>query len=270
MPFFLIAAAATIVGTPANIDQVINRAPAGATIELAPGDYGKISIKGKAWSKPVTLDLKQGAKATLEVINSKGVRVTGGTFGLTGTGYAINVRNSQNVGFANLLIKNAQRGIVIAQSQDVTVSHADIVNMTIDGINIGSSQRVTVTDSSCRDFNTGEAHPDCIQLWSHPQRGVTQDVTLLRNRSDGNMQGFTAFNHVRKGVDDGGFDRVTIADNWVRAYRPNGVAVYDCRNCRIENNKAVTPKGAKHNVQVRVTRCSDCAVGGNENGKREK
>lgn len=270
MPFFLIAAAATIAGTPANIEQVINRAPAGATIELAPGDYGKISIKGKAWAKPITLNLKPGAQATLEVINSKGVRVSGGTFGLIDKGYAIHVRNSQNVGFANLLIKNAQRGIVIAESQDVTVSRADMVNLTIDGINIASSQRVSVTDSICREFNTGKAHPDCIQLWSSPKGGVTQDVTLLRNRSDGNMQGFTAFNHVRNGIDDGGFDRITMADNWVRGDYPNGVAVYDCRNCRIENNKAVTPKKAKYNVQVRVIRCSDCTVAGNENGKREK
>lgn len=270
MPIFIAAAAATLAGTPANIDKVIHDAPAGSTIVLAPGEYGKIRIRGKEWAKPVTLEMKDGARATLEVVGSKGIRVKGGTFGSIDKGYAIHVRQSQDVGFYGVKVADAPRGMVIAQSQHVTVTKADIVNMKIDGINIGSSQHVTVTDSTCRDFDTGEMHPDCIQLWSSPKRGVTQDVTLLRNRSDGNMQGFTAFNHVRNGVNDGGFDRVTMRDNWVRAYRVNGVAVYDCRDCNISNNTAVTPKDAERHVVVRVFRCTDCTVENNVDGERPK
>ncbi|MCT2398388.1 right-handed parallel beta-helix repeat-containing protein [Novosphingobium mangrovi (ex Huang et al. 2023)] len=267
MSILMMALGSTLSATPATVERVIEDAPPGAVIVLAPGDYGKIRIQGKTWSEPVTLNMTD-ARATLEIGNAQGVRVVGGTFGLVSQGYAIHVLNSRDIGFENVKMTSAQRGLVIAQSQDVSVSHARIVNMTIDGINIGSSQRVTVTDSSCSDFRTGKAHPDCIQMWSSPTRGITQDVKLLRNSSDGDMQGFTAFNHVRKGVDDGGFDRITIADNRVRAYRVNGVAVYDCRNCVIVNNVAETPKDAKRHVVIRVFRCTDCTVKGNVNGRR--
>ncbi|MCJ2180074.1 right-handed parallel beta-helix repeat-containing protein [Novosphingobium album (ex Hu et al. 2023)] len=264
---FIAASAAT--ATPATLDTIIANARAGEKIVLAAGDYGKISIQGKKWLQPITLDMGM-ARATLEVTNSQGVRIVGGSFGRVNTGYAIHVRNSRNIEFSAVHMTSATRGLVIAQSQDVKVTRAEIDNMTIDGINIGSSQRITVTDSTCRNFNTGEAHPDCIQMWSSPKRGITQDVKLLRNRSDGEMQGFTAFNHIRNGIDDGGFDRITISDNWIRAYRVNGVAVYDCRHCVITNNVAVMPDDAQNKVMVRVFRCTDCTVEGNVDADRPR
>lgn len=267
MSFLVLAAASAVTATPATLDTLIADARAGTKIVLTPGDYGKIAIQGKEWPQPITLDMGQ-ARATLEVAGSQGVRIVGGSFGRVDKGYAIHVRNSRNIEFSSVHMTSASRGLVIAQSQDVTVTRADIENMTIDGINIGSSQRVTVTDSTCRNFNTGEAHPDCIQMWSSPKRGVTQDVKLLRNRSDGNMQGFTAFNHVRNGIDDGGFDRITISDNWVRAYRVNGVAVFDCRHCVITNNVAVMPEDGQRKVVIRVFRCTDCTVEGNIDANR--
>lgn len=268
---FMAAAVATV--TPATAQQAIETAQQGAVIKLAPGSYGRVMIVRKTWSRPITIDAS-GASLTLNIVASRGVNIRGGTFtgalGQGGEGYAVLVRQSSNVAFENVAISSSIRGMVIDRSTDVRVTRAMLTDMRIDGVNIASSQRVTITDSSCSAFNTGEAHPDCIQMWSSPKYGVTQDVTLLRNRSDGNMQGFTAFNHVRDGVDDGGFDRITIADSWARGQYAWGVAVFDCRNCVIRNNRGETPAGARHAVVVRATRCTNCTVTGNVDGRRPR
>ncbi|MBH0111342.1 right-handed parallel beta-helix repeat-containing protein [Novosphingobium sp. YJ-S2-02] len=268
VPGRLVSAAASFAA-PTTIEQVIARAKDGEVIELEAKDYGEILIKGHTWAKPVTIRAQPGTHGTLKIVKSQGVNVTGGDFGHIEKGYAMHVHLSKNVNISDVSLTAAPRGLVISRSQNVSVSKARITEMRIDGINVAASQHVTIVDSSCARFNTGKAHPDCIQLWSDPKRGgTTKDVTLLRNRSDGNMQGFTAFNHVRDGVDDGGFDRLVFRDNWVTGYYPNGVAVYDCRNCDISNNTAVTPPDAKWHVIVRAIRCTDCTVEGNVNGKR--
>ncbi|MFC3441144.1 hypothetical protein ACFOKF_08030 [Sphingobium rhizovicinum] len=272
MTIALLAAAAVTMATPATAQKIVETAPPGAMIRLAPGKYDRLQIKRKLWKRPITIDATD-ATLTLSMVQSGGVVVRGGTFagalGTGGEGYAIQLRQSHHVIFNGPNIQSSIRGLVIDRSTDIRVTRATITGMRIDGINIAASQRITITDSSCSNFDSGEAHPDCIQMWSRPDRGITQDVTLLRNRSIGKMQGFTGFNHVRNGVNDGGFDRITIKDSFVASDKwPRGIFLGDCRNCVVSGNRAETLTGARWMETIEVQNCTACDVKDNENGRR--
>ncbi|QGP78195.1 right-handed parallel beta-helix repeat-containing protein [Sphingobium sp. CAP-1] len=265
-------AASAMTATPVTAQRVVDTARPGAMIRLAPGDYGRLTIKNRQWKQPITIDAK-AATLKLAIIQSDGVILRGGTFsgamGAGGEGYAILLRQARRISFESPTMRASMRGLVIDRSSDVRVTRATITDMRIDGINIASSQRVTVTDSSCSNFDTGEAHPDCIQMWSRPDRGITQDVTLLRNRSVGKMQGFTGFNHVRNGVNDGGFDRITIKDSFVAGEdAPRGIFLGDCRDCVVTGNRAQTLPGARWMETISVENCTRCTVNDNQNGDR--
>ena len=242
--------------TPATVQAVIAAAKSGETITLAAGSYPRIVIKGKTWATPITLDASAANITQLTIDSSAGVNVKNGSFsgakGAAYLGYAAWVYKSRFVTFTAPQISNSNRGIVIDMSSDVDVTKAAMTGLSVDGIDISSSQRVKVTYSSCTAFKTGTAHPDCVQGWSRPGK-ITSDVLIDRNTMDSqNTQGIFFGNHVRNGVDDGGFDRVTITNNTIRGSYPNGIAVAACRGCVVTDNKAITMLGSKYKVMINL------------------
>jgi hypothetical protein len=261
-------AIAMIAASPTSLEMTISRARAGDTIRLAPGDYGPVAVRDRHWERPVTIEA-QDAVMVLNLEGVNGLIIRGGKFGpaLDNRGYAALVRSSSQISFAGSSFVDAKHGLVIDRSNNVTVDSVTLSGMTADGINIASSQHVRISKSRCTDFNPSPgAHPDCIQLWSRPATGITSDITLTDNVSTGNMQGFSAFNHVRGGVDDGGFDRIVMRGNTVQGMYPQGVAVYDCRNCTVRGNRTSRLPGARWRVSVNIVRCVDCDVGDNSVG----
>lgn len=264
MKIFTLILAATFVAqpalaapaTPSTVQAVIASAKPGDTITLAAGSYPRIVIKGKTWATPITLDASAAKITQLTIDSSAGVNVKNGSFsgakGAAYLGYAAWVYKSRLVTFSAPQISNSLRGIVIDMSGDVDVTRAAMTGLSVDGIDISSSQRVKVTYSSCTAFKTGTAHPDCIQAWSRPGK-TTSDVLIDHNTMDSPAtQGIFFGNHVRNGVDDGGFDRITITNNTVRGSYPNGIAVAACRGCVVTDNKAVTMLGSKYKVGINL------------------
>ena len=256
---------ASLTANPSNISDVIANARSGDTITLSAGDFGTVVIQ-RRFNKPVTL-IAGDARIKVAFRNSSGIELRGGVvtgaLGVGPAGYGISIQRSSNIRIAGARFSQSNRGLVISLSSDIFVSQASFTGMVIDGINVASSQRVVIRDNTCRDFQSGTAHPDCVQLWSRPN-AVTTDVIVEGNRSIGRgMQGFTAFNHVRRGVNDGGFDRISIINNFVVGNYPQGVAVYDCRRCKVVGNRTQTLPEARHRVSINIIRCSECLVSNN-------
>lgn len=254
---------------PGTIDAAIATARDGEVLTLPPGDYGLVKIQNQKWADPITLDLRK-ASLRMSILNSSGIKMIGGTFeNALGEGtdaYGIYARGSSDISLEGPLFRNSKRGLVVDRSHHITVTRATFTNLTVDGMNIAASQHVTVTDSECSAFVSQQiSHPDCIQLWSRKDQGITSDVTLLRNRASGDMQGFTAFN----GAQDGGFDRITVIGNYAATTYPQGVAIYGCRDCVVKDNVGVTPPGAKWGVVLmHAPNCIRCTVQNNKPGKR--
>lgn len=249
------AFAKTLNATPATIAANISAALPGDTIVLAPGNYGRISIANRNWSSPITIDATQ-AKLLLSVVNSSGADVKGGGYsgalGAGQAGYAISVTNSHHLTFSAPKISNSQRAMVLDHSHHIAITAPDMTGMIVDGIDLSSSQFVNIDGARCTAFVTGPAHPDCIQGWSRPG-GITSDIKITNTFMDSPVtQGISFFNHIRNGVDDGGFDRISVDTATLRGNMTNGVAMSACRACSIKNVTLITIPGSRYKMSVRV------------------
>ncbi len=240
---FCAPAAAETVATPATLQSVLAAARPGATVVLAPGSYDIVSLRDRHWSPPITVDARQAELRGVQLLKVSGVTWRGGAFdgGDVERG-GFNAHEGDHIVIDGATFRHFTRaGIGFG-----TISDARIVNNTItdsgsDGIDIALSRRIVVDHNRCVDFHpTPGAHPDCIQLWSRPTVPPTADITITNNEADGDMQGFTLFNHIRDGVDDGGFDRITIENNHARVKAYWGIGAYDCRNCVVRHNRVET------------------------------
>ena len=239
------APAAATVATPATLAEVLDHAAAGDTVTLAPGSYDALALKNRHWSPPVTVDASAAQLRAVRLTDVSGLTWHGGSFDggdVERNGFAVNVGDHLTVDGATFrhFVRN---GIGVGTLNDATLTNNVFTDMGSDGIDIALSHRIVVDHNRCTGFHpTPGAHPDCVQLWSRPEQPPTADIVITNNDADGDMQGFTAFNHARpdatgKTVDDGGFDRITVENNHARVTTYHGVTLYDCRRCVVRHNR---------------------------------
>ncbi len=249
--------AATVIANPGNAQSVIEAARGGDHITLGVGNYEPILIKNQQWDKPVTIDAKAAHLQSVTFMSVSNLVWRGGEFsGGDSLPYGFVVRTSNNVSFADAHVSHYMRtGLIFDRITGGRISHNSFSDMGSDGMDVALSRRIMIDGNSCSSFfPLPGAHPDCIQSWSRPSDAPTADLTIVHNTMDGSMQGISLFNHVRDGVDDGGFDRIIIAHNNVRVAYPNGIAAYDCRECIIRDNAVDTVPGSGYKTSIRVFR----------------
>jgi hypothetical protein len=235
--------------------------PCGSTVSLERGSYPLIQISNRdCAANPITIIASGSKIERLRLTNVKGIVWRSGAFsgamGSGAAGYAVAITNSDGVKLDRLHVNFSQRGVVISGSQNVEVTRSVFTRLIIDGVNIASSHKVRVAGNSFTAFDSGEAHPDAVQGWSLPTGKPTSDIVVEDNMIEGRMQGIFFGNHVRGGIDDGGFDRVTVRRNRVKTSFPNGIALYDCRGCAVESNSVATLAPSRFWTRIVVTRGS--------------
>jgi hypothetical protein len=240
--------AATIDATPATFANVIKAAAPGDIVNLSAADFGAGVIVNRTWQPALTIN---ASKATFS----------------NATGYAMKLTNVQGLNIVGGTYTRAVRGIVMDSVRDVKVMDAILTGLQTDGINIATGARVLVDRVQCADFKPKASdHPDCVQMWSVAGKTPTSDITITRSVAIGAMQGFAGFNHVRNGVNDGGFDRIKMTDNTAAVTYNHGVVVYDCRGCTVTGNRATSLGTAW--TQVAVYNCTGCTFARNNIGPR--
>lgn len=232
--------AATVTATPETLQALLDRARGGDTITVAAGDYAPILLRSKTWSPPVTVEAAAGRFAGIEGRRISGLTWRGGTFDgkreqrngfKIEVGDHIVVENTTMTGFL-------RNGIGFGNVSDARIAGNTFSDGGSDGIDVALSRRVVIDGNQCRNGQpTPGAHPDCIQLWSRPTAPPVADITITNNTAYGDMQGIGLFNHVREGVDDGGFDRIRIENNDIKVKQWHGIAVSSCRDCIVRNNR---------------------------------
>ncbi len=244
--------------TPQSLPNILRDARDGDTITLPPGNYGAVAIQGRRWARPVTIRAGDAVFSAIKIDQVDGLVLDGGTVTAPNSRNAkgVFVSQSSNIALSNLRVSGAVVGIVLQKSQNVTVRGAVLSAMTADGIHIVASRRIVLDGTQCsgfvpdaKIFQNGELvqdarHPDCIQGWSRPDSPPLADVTITNTRVNGNMQGISFFNHSRNGIDDGGFDRVTIKNNSVVTTRPRGIALLGGRNSVVRDNSVRSIPGS--------------------------
>ena len=251
--------AATVTANPGNAQSVITAARGGDRITLAAGNYEPIVVKNQQWDKPVTVDATAAQLQSVTFVSVANLVWRGGDFnGSDSLPYGFVVRTSTDVSFEGARVSHYMRtGLAFDRITGGRIAHNSFSDMGSDGMDVALSRRILIDGNTCSAFvPLPGAHPDCIQSWSRPSDPPTADLTIVRNTMDGSMQGISLFNHVRDGVDDGGFDRIVIARNKVHVSYPNGIAAYDCRDCVVRDNDVDTVPGSGYKTSVRLFRGS--------------
>jgi hypothetical protein len=244
-----------VEATPQTLQALLDNAAPATVIQLAPGDYPAIRVRQRDWSPAVTVEAGSARLRGVVISDVAGFSWRGGFFdGENVDRNGINVIRGQRLSIEKAsFTRYLRNGIGLSEVSDARMIGNSFDQMGSDGIDIALSRRILVDGTRCHDFKpTPGAHADCIQLWSRPTAPPTADIIVINTVAAGDMQGVTAFNHVRDGVDDGGFDRIIFANNDIRITYAQAVSLYDCRNCIARDNFVDTWPQAHHRARVVV------------------
>ncbi|WP_374578778.1 right-handed parallel beta-helix repeat-containing protein [Phenylobacterium sp.] len=260
----------TRVSNSDELATALRGARAGDVIETAPGVYANITIKNRAFDKPVTIrgpgtlndlyveasrglifsDLTFQAQSglpnqfrvsnsseirfrSIKFIGPKGVESRQKIGGLLVRGSrAISVRNSE---FSDLVF-----GLSLLDNDNVEVSGNNFHDLVTDGVRGGGVSNLVISDNHFTDFYPAPGdHPDGIQLWTTNTTTTAQNITIARNsivRGSGRkVQGI----FLRDTHDQLPFHNVTIRDNIVLGGLYNGITVDGGKNVIISHNKVL-------------------------------
>lgn len=256
----ILLALAMLAANPTNLKSVVNTAKPGDTITLAAGRYPQLNIAGKKWDPPITVDATLADMAGVAIGASSGITWHGGT--MTGvndakgspTGYGFTANHgSSAITVYGVRFKNFRLGVGFDKVNGGRITGNWLSQMSSDGIDVSLSRNIVIDRNACTDFLIKPGnHPDCIQLWSRPTVPPTADITITNNSAVGGMQGISLFNHTRDGVNDGGFDRVTIRGNSVLITVGPGISVTACRACTVRDNTVDSLPNYIHVAQLNI------------------
>ncbi len=266
------AQAANLAVTPSGLDAALAAAKGGDTLVLT-GDFGAVAITGQTYRPAIRLDLSAATLAGLQVTESEGVEVSGGTIHSTpaappvavmnskhvhlenvaaadpGAHYAFDIRGSSDVSVVNSRIDGGKVGIVLWDVDGAKISGNRIRGVNIDGMDIASARNVVVEDNSCADtVVVDNHHPDCIQMWTQPGLPQSENITLRRNTAKGGMQGFDDFGGDRRGILG-----LVVEDNTAEVSYPQGLAILSSPGAIVRNNHVRTLPGSQWRASVRIT-----------------
>lgn len=183
----------------------------------------------------------------------------GAASGPFGEGYGVFVVTGSDVTVTDGKFQGLKNGIVLSRVEGFNLSGNQFAANRSDGINVGEGRKGVIEKNECLATRIRDnEHPDCIQLWSRPTTPPVSDVVIRGNRAEGKMQGIGMFNHTRNGVNDGGFDRITIEDNDMRVAYPHGIALMESRDSVVRNNRVSTLPGARWRAGILAAETERC------------
>lgn len=224
---------------------------------LPAGQTGNVTISGKNFARPVTIDMSRSNLTAIAVRRSSNIRLVNGR--VTGTGardtFGILIQDSQKIEVSNVTVTRAAAGIGMQRSQDILIRGNTVTGLIADGIVLAGSQRVKILNNTCSNFNPmpkvfdergnilkdGD-HPDCIQGWSIKGYARSSDLEIVGNRGYGNFQGIFLNNVIDQ--NEGGHDRVVVTDNVMQIGWYHGIYIGDGHNVVVTRNR-ISGTGAR-------------------------
>lgn len=181
------------------------------------------------------------------------------------TGFALHVRNSNNVNVTDNVIEGFYRGIVVNNGNDITVARNELHSLRMDGLNFGESQRVLIEDNYIHDFNrsiNSVDHADMIQFWTRGTSRPSTDIVIRNNKLDSGDGHATQSIFMRNELVDQGaagaemyYQNVLIEGNVILNGDSHGITVGATRGLTIRGNSVLhsdgaTPDGRDSSVEI--------------------
>jgi hypothetical protein len=297
------SAAEVLTATPQTLQTVLSSAGPGSRIVLTPGRYGPVRLNGAGLAPGLQIDAGQAEVQAWFFKDAKGLTLTGGNWfpgparAHPRTGLPTHDAALRCDGCADLTVENAVfkgpdnelagRAIQIVGAERVTVRDSRFRELMIamsllrvdgfvltgnrcerlerDCIIVGESRNGLIAENHASESEPMPGtHPDGIQLFSRPSSPPTSDVVIRDNVVTGKTQGIFLGNHVRHGIDDGGFDRITIERNVVDVSFPQGLSVQSARGLTLRGNRVSTHEGARWRASLNVKDSTDVRRCGNQ------
>lgn len=288
------AHATELTASTSNIQSVFAKANSGDTIRLL-GSFGQTRLSDRSFNQTVKIGATAASFSdTMTFSNVSHITVLGGSYGsdvrLMASNKAIDVRGGDSISFINPTVTGfyTGTGLSILGTTNASVSggtfsklHAGVVLGNVrggsvtnvrslaavgDGIDIVSSSNVVASNSSCSGSTPlVGAHPDCIQLWSAIGTAPQRNITLRDNYATGSTQGFTDFGSY--GIAS---YNITMTNNRVDGYFPQGVACYRCEDSTFQGNVLSSMDGAVFKVNLNIVGGARNTIVGNVLGQFDR
>jgi len=249
----------------------------GAALCLAPSDYGAISISGKAGLSIASADPANPARfTTIAATGCSGLALTGlfvkgtksggirATISLTrcsssrivdchaetaavdgvADGYPIYVIGSQDIAITGTKTRGGQRGMHLADNDNLSVLGADCADYRAVAIGIGGPKGLIIDGLFARraiskSWPNGD-HGDHIHIWTDKARGPSTDI-VIRNCTLLEGGGNAIMGISIQTPPSGGhyYDRVEIDNNLIVGANSQAIRMENVRNGKVTRNTLV-------------------------------
>jgi hypothetical protein len=176
----------------------------------------------------------------------------------TGTGIGLSVRGSKDVVIENNELSTFWKGMIVSESQNVSVTNNDLHDMRMDGMNFAEVSGVTIEDNYLHDFR-GTAlatdHRDMIQFWTAGTTRPSTDIIIRGNTLDIGNGDWTQSIFMRNDLVDTGragnelfYRNVLIEDNVIVNGHAHGITVGETAGLIIRGNSVLHADGSRPDV----------------------
>lgn len=175
---------------------------------------------------------------------ARGVSVTADGFP---TAFGLGVRGVEGFTLEDSEIRGFFRGLVVAESSDVTILRNDLHGLRMDGMDFAQVSRVLIESNHIHDFErslASEDHADMIQFWTNGTEAPSTDITIRNNLLASESGFWTQSIFMRNDQVDRGlasfeamaYRRVRIEDNVIINAHLHGISVGETEGLVISGN----------------------------------
>lgn len=201
------------------------------------------------WTSRFSVNHSQ--KVTIRNSRFSGDIVRGGAAADEGyaSGIGLKIDKSSDINVLDNQINTFYRGLLVAESDRVTISRNDVSAIRSDGMNFVAVQSLLVEDNYLRDFRASRAsgdHPDMIQFWTTGTTRPTRDVTLRNNVLNSGKGSWTQSIFMGnelvsqgKAGDQMFYQNITITGNVIVNSHLHGITVGETNGLTISNNTLI-------------------------------
>ncbi len=235
-------------GTPVRFTGLALRNTANITLDGILFDYG-FKEGDPQWAAPFSVSNSQ--KITIRNSRFVGDSVSVGAAVDQGYGNGVGLRidNSRDIAVLGNQIASFHRGLIVADSDRVTVSLNDVSAIRSDGMNFVAVQSLLVAGNYLHDFQISEAsgdHADMIQFWTAGTTRPTQDVILRDNVLNSGIDGWTQSILIGNELVAQGkagasmfYQNITITGNVIINSHLHGITVGETKELTIADNTLI-------------------------------
>lgn len=203
-----------------------------------------------------------------------------------GTAFGFSTTASSNIILRDSEIRGFFRGLVISDSQDVTVQGNDVHDIRMDGMNFAQVENVLIVQNHIHDFKRSldsKDHADMIQFWTNGTTSPSRHIVIRDNVLNSGQGAYTQSIFMRNDLVDRGlagsemfYTDITITNNVIINAHLHGITIGETDGVRIQNNTVVRnakSEGEMDNIalwvpQIRVAETSrDVWIERNVTGK---